>query len=147
MGPDGMSLEFLIADRDPLVRDECQRALVVRGHSVEVAANDRECVQRLQQTPPSVLVLDLDLVADTGEDMQGLIHRQLSAERLVVLLTDGHDPRPWSPHLRSLVAGRLPRPRTLLEVDHLADQLHELIEDDANSDLAAPPLSVSGACP
>lgn len=147
MGPDGMSLEFLIADRDPLVRDECQRALVVRGHSVEVAANDRECVQRLQQTPPLVLVLDLELVADTGQDMLGLVHRQLSADRLVVLLTDRHDPRPWSPHLRSLVAGRLPRPRTLQEVEQLVDRLHDLIEDEANSALAARPLSVSGACP
>jgi len=137
-----MSVHFLIADRDPRVRDECRRYLIARGYSVEVAANDLQCIKQIQQKAPSALVLDADLLWNGGEGVLEWIKSQASPEKIVVLLTDGHTSRSLPEHLRSLVAGRLERPQTLQEMAHFIDQLQGMIDIDHVCGVPSDPLAV-----
>ncbi len=138
-----MSVHFLIADRDPRVREECRRYLCARGYSAEAAANDLQCIELIQQKVPSVLVLDAELLWNGSENVLEWLGSQQSPGRIVVLVTDGHTRTPLPEHLRSLVAGRLERPQTLHEVEQFISQLHELIDDDRIGGMTSDPLAVA----
>lgn len=137
-----MSMHFLIADRDPRVRDECRRFLVARGYSANVAGNDLQCLELIQQQVPSVLLLDVDLLGNGSESILECLKSHSSPEHIVVLLTDGQTTRSLPEHLRSLVAGRLVRPQTLQEMEHFIDQLHATIDVDHVCGMSSDPLAV-----
>jgi DNA-binding NtrC family response regulator len=138
-----MSVHFLIADRDPRVREECRRYLIARGYSAAAAADELQCIEQIQQKTPSVLVLDAGLLGNGGESVLEWLTSWPSPERIVVLVTDGHTTRPLPEHLRSLVAGRMERPQTLHEMERFINQLHELIDDDRVDGMSSDPLAVA----
>ena len=54
-----MTANVLVVDDDPDSRDVVARALAREGYSVKSAANGREALNRIQESKPDVILLDL----------------------------------------------------------------------------------------
>jgi two-component system chemotaxis response regulator CheY len=50
---------ILLVDDDPMMRDAVERLLVQAGHSVVAVADGREALNRLQASPPDIVITDI----------------------------------------------------------------------------------------
>ena len=55
----GMARRVLVVDDDPDILDALSEILEVEGYEVQRARNGREALQRLEQAPPDLVLLDL----------------------------------------------------------------------------------------
>lgn len=124
--------KILIADRNRHVREFLRRELVTEGYQVEAARDGREVLQILNcQTPPDLLILDLELPYVTELKVLELLHEQLPS--LPVLI---HSFLPES-------ESHLPEAATFLEKREDTDLLKEVVAEL----LGKKPLTVSTAAP
>ena len=82
-------MRILVVDDDKAVRDSLQRALVLEGYEVDVAADGTEAVRSLTLAAPDAMVLDLQL-----PDIDGLeVCRRLRTlgDRTPVLMLTARD--------------------------------------------------------
>jgi CheY-like chemotaxis protein len=122
-----MNTRFLIADRDPVVREDCRRCLSKRGHEVDVAANGLQCIDRLRMSCPTVLVLDPDIPWGGGDGVLEWLSREEPLNPLVVVLTNGHSQVHLPDRLLKLVTARLERPRALCELSDFVNRLEDTV--------------------
>jgi DNA-binding NarL/FixJ family response regulator len=116
---------FLIADRDPLVREECRRCLAARGFEVYVAADALQCLEQLREHAPSVLVLDPHIAWGGGDGVLEWLQDEAPLHSLVVYLFDGQSAGSVPDRLRRLVAGQLQRPCGLHDLFQLVNRLED----------------------
>jgi DNA-binding NtrC family response regulator len=120
-----MTVRLLIADRDPVVREDCRRCLAARGYDVEVAADGLQCIQQLRELAPTVLVLDPQILWGGGDGVLEWLRDEAPLTPLTVLVTNGHDCCGIPERLRPLVAGRLERPRGLRDLPPFVNRLED----------------------
>ena len=82
-------MRILVVDDEPSVRDALDRALRMDGYRVELAADGVEALERLADTPPDAVVLDLLMPPPDGLE----VCRRLRAagDRVPVLMLTARD--------------------------------------------------------
>jgi DNA-binding response OmpR family regulator len=121
-----MSLQFLIADHDPLLREECRRCLAARGHDVETAADALQCIEQLRATSPSVLVLDPEILWGGGDGVLEWLQDEEPIVRVTVVLTNGHSSGRIPDRLAHLITQRLERPCGIKELVQFVNRLEDV---------------------
>jgi DNA-binding response OmpR family regulator len=88
-----MSKLVLVVDDDPWIRDLLGLALSDEGYRVALAANGREALERIDECPPALIVLDWMMPAMNGPELaRELTRRGLRAETRLLLLTAAGSP-------------------------------------------------------
>jgi CheY-like chemotaxis protein len=78
-------MKILIAEDQPDVRDTLKMLLETRGHSVNVAANGEEAVNMAVQSPPDVILMDLQMPVMDGITATRLLRTQPETEGVPVI--------------------------------------------------------------
>ena len=86
-----MKQTMLIADGDAGLCDLYRRFAMERGYEVETSSDGLDCVRKLRQATPTVLVLDLDLHWGGGDGILGWLHEEPEFLPSRVLLTAAED--------------------------------------------------------
>ena len=82
-----MKPRLLIADRDAELCEAFRRFLTERGYEVETSTDGLDCLAKLRQVTPAVLVLDLELFWGGGDGVLAWLRAEHSASKIPVLLT------------------------------------------------------------
>ena len=82
-----MKPRLLIADRDAELCEVFRRFLTERGYEVETSTDGLDCLAKLRQVTPAVLVLDLELFWSGGDGVLAWLREERSASKIPVLLT------------------------------------------------------------
>ena len=80
------SARVLIADPDKLLLAAYSRHLTQRGTSVSTARTGLECLEKLMQSVPDVLVLEPELLWGGGDGVLALLNEQPSIRPTIVIL-------------------------------------------------------------
>jgi carbon storage regulator CsrA len=92
IGESLMSVRILIADRDNFLTASYREALCRHGAVVDAASNGLECMERLYDRVPDVLVLDPSLLWGGGDGVLALLQEQPALRpAYVILLTEGRN--------------------------------------------------------
>lgn len=122
-----MTAQILVADHDPLVREQCRRFLAARGYDVAVAADGLQCIHQLQSCSPDLLLLDPGILWGGGPGVLEWLGSEQPVKPLKVILTDelreGRLPR----RLCGKAVQRLPRPTGLGTMLDFVGQLQQLL--------------------
>jgi DNA-binding NtrC family response regulator len=78
---------LLIAEGDAELCEMYQRFLVKHGYKVETARNGLDCLAKLRQAMPAVLVLDRELLWGGGDGVLAWLREQTPPPELRVVLT------------------------------------------------------------
>jgi signal transduction histidine kinase/ActR/RegA family two-component response regulator len=90
---DGVRLQVLVVDDDPLVGRVTGEYLRVAGHSVEVVGSAAEAIKRFNPERVHLVVTDHGMPHMTGRQLAGVI-KKVSPETPVLLLTGGDQLEP-----------------------------------------------------
>jgi DNA-binding response OmpR family regulator len=111
-----MSIRILIADHDRYLLAAYKTQLSLNGFDVATAQNGLECLQRLREFTPDVLVLEPSIPWGGGDGIMSLLHEEsdLPEVRIILVLTSGCSPHvlyniapfPVSDYLAKPVTGR-----------------------------------------
>jgi len=82
-----MKQRLLIADRDAELCEMVRRFLTAWGYEVETSTDGLNCLAKLRQVTPAVLVLDLELLWGGGDGVLAWLREASPAPRIPVLLT------------------------------------------------------------
>jgi CheY-like chemotaxis protein len=83
-----MPHHVLVVDDDFAIRETIAQALLLEGYSVATAANGRQAVDRITESPPKLVLLDLTMPVMSGwELLQWLRNTQPAVP--VVIMTAG----------------------------------------------------------
>lgn len=109
-----MEQRLLIADRDTELCEVFRRLLTERGYEVETSTDGLDCLAKLRQWTPAVLVLDLELPWAGGDGVLALLRAESPAPRIPVLLTaTAAAPAHMAEVNEPPVVGYLPKPLAL----------------------------------
>ena len=86
MGEQAMSVRILIADPDGFVSASYRDCLCQRGATVDTATTGLECLEKLREFAPEVLVLEPDLLWGGGDGVLAVIHEQPELRPAFVML-------------------------------------------------------------
>jgi CheY-like chemotaxis protein len=118
-----MKPRFLIADRDPAIREQARRVLINRGHEAHVAADGLQCLAQLRQMAPTVLVLDPKIPWGGGDGVLAWLHDESPLSHVKVFLVDEDDCGWIGREFANQIAGHLHRPRNTQQLVHFVNQL------------------------
>ena len=109
-----MKQRLLIADRDAELCELFRRFLTERGYEVETSTDGLDCLAKLRQVTPAVLVLDLELLWGGGDGVLAWLREESPAPRIPVLLTaTAADPPDMAEFNEPPVVDYLPKPFAL----------------------------------
>ena len=87
-----MSMRVLIADADEYLLDNYREYLEQRGFEVATATTGLECVERLRDCRPDVLVLEPSIPWGWGDGVLAMMHEDRDIPLIpVIVLTHGYD--------------------------------------------------------
>ena len=132
-----MTAQILIADRDPIIREDCRRYLTAHGYEAAVAADALQCIEQLQSISPAVLVLDPELSCSGGLEVLDWLREQAPLKPVNVVLTNGHSATAVLRKFEPLIAGRLARPTCLSELATFVNELQRYLESSSSNGCSA----------
>jgi len=77
---------ILLAEDDPNSRDMLVRRLAHRGYSAEAVADGEACLARIDQQPPDLLLLDIQMPGMVGLEVLRRVRTRFSHDALPVIL-------------------------------------------------------------
>ena len=83
-----MPIKVLIVDDEKNIRLTTAQTLERSGYAIETAANGKEAIQKLQQQPFDVMVLDIKMPQMDGLEVLQQVHQQYPA--LKILMVSAH---------------------------------------------------------
>jgi CheY-like chemotaxis protein len=131
----GTPLQILVVDDEDMVRRGVRRVLEQAGHEISEAASGREALALFSSAarPPDVVLLDLDMPDQRGED----VLRELLQQRpdAVVLMVSGHSADAHEAELIALGArGFVRKPWQRDELLRIIDKVLEPPRPDGDDD-------------
>jgi DNA-binding response OmpR family regulator len=110
-----MKQTLLIAEGDAELCDVYQRFFTERGYAVETASDGLDCLAKLRQALPAVLVLDWELRWGGGDGVLAWLREERAASGVPVVLTAtaGYSPEVVGA-LQPPVVQLLPKPFALM---------------------------------
>jgi DNA-binding NtrC family response regulator len=105
---------LLIADGDAELCDLYRQFLTKHGYEVETSSNGLDCLRKLREVMPAVLVLDLQLRWGGGDGILAWLREENPAPRIPVILTAmaGY-PQAFASVIEPPVVAYLPKPFAL----------------------------------
>ena len=82
-------MKILVVDDERAVRDSLRRALELEGYEIDLAADGREALARLDETQPDILILDVLMPGVDGLEVCRRLRR--AGNRLPVLMLTARD--------------------------------------------------------
>jgi CheY-like chemotaxis protein len=79
----------LVAEKDGPLREVFQMALTARGHETLVAADARECLEKLLAREPDVLMLDRELPAAGDSRLVDQLRNEAALRQVPIVLLAG----------------------------------------------------------
>ena len=117
-----MFAHLLIADSDAFVLERGFRYFTDRGYQVETASDALQCLRRLRELPPDVLVLQRELLWGGGDGVLAWLREDSPRwPRTVVLTTDDRAEEP----LHSPIKAFLPRPFSMQALSESIRRAHD----------------------
>ena len=117
-----MSLNILVVDDEPMIREFLSDLLTLRGHNPRTADSSSTALRELQKLPCDLVITDVFMPSTNGLDMAASIRELYPEIRIVVM--SGHsqgrvatDPR-WS-----AVDGFISKPFSNQELSQLIQQV------------------------
>jgi len=104
---------LLIADGDAALCDVYRRFFTERGYEMETASNGLDCLAKLRQVTPAVLVLDLELLWGGGDGVLAWLREESPAPIPVLLTASAADPPAMAACNEPPVVDYLPKPFAL----------------------------------
>jgi len=83
---------LLVAEGDPELRAIYSRFLAERSYNVQTAADGLECIEKLRQLMPAVILLDEDLRWGGGDGVLAWLREQNTTVSVVLTATAGCSP-------------------------------------------------------
>ncbi len=109
-----MKQTLLIADRDAELREAFRRFLTSRGYEVKTSTDGLDCLAKLRQVTPAVLVLDLDLLWGGGQGVLAWLREESATHGIPVILTaTAGCPQDFAEFIEPPVVDYLPKPFAL----------------------------------
>ena len=90
-----MSHHILVVDDDESIRNLVAEILDLEGWQVITATNGREALDRIGESPPRVVLLDMRMPVLSGWDVARELHTR-GMELPVVVMTAAQDARQWA---------------------------------------------------
>lgn len=87
-----MSDTILFADTDGELCELYQRFFLQRGYEVETARDGLECLTKLQQRKPAVLILELELPWGGADGVLGCMEEETSLSSIPVIIIGTNSP-------------------------------------------------------
>jgi putative two-component system response regulator len=129
-----MSAKILVVDDEPSIVDVLTRFLSREGYSVITAANGREALERVRQSPPDLILLDVTMPELDGFIVCQLLKEDKRTALIPITMLTGLDDREHrtrgieagaddfltKPFEQSILRARI---RSQLRLKHLTDQL------------------------
>src|SRR5690242_9829076 len=113
----------LVVDDDPCQRERISESLRNRGYEVVTAGDGSEALERAAATPPSVIILDLEMPVMDGRAFLGAAHADVTLrDTPVIAITSGSE--------QSQATLTLFRP---LRMDSLLALVEWMADDDARA--------------
>ncbi len=116
---------FVIAVHHPALREEMRRRLALHGFDVAVAANGLQCIERLQEGLPTVLVLDPHIQWGGGDGVLDWLRLAEPFSKIAVVLVNDGNGDEISSRLRPLIRGYRHFPCGLQEMSDFIDSLEQ----------------------
>ena len=91
--------KILIADDEPHVLRVLKMSLEKEGYEVEVCANGREALARLEQEQPDILITDIQMPQMTGEELCLHINEHMPNRKFLIFVLTSRteiEHREWS---------------------------------------------------
>lgn len=86
--PADLALDIIALDDDPDFREYIESALVSLGHTARVAATGDECVARCEERLPDVVLLDIKMGEESGEEILARLRTRWA--KLCVIVVTGY---------------------------------------------------------
>jgi DNA-binding NtrC family response regulator len=132
---------LLIADGDAELCDLYEMSLWEYGYEVETASDGLDCLRKLRQTMPAVLVLDLEIHWGGGDGVLAYLREESFAPETPVILTSTSlYPYDFTDDLERPVVAYLPKP---FAVTALLTIVRSIIKVDKTFE----PSELNGLCP
>jgi CheY-like chemotaxis protein len=80
---------ILVVDDDHMIRDLLHATLSFGGHRISEAEDGEAALAALTQTPPDVIVLDLDLPGESGAEILARLRERGARAPVIVLTASG----------------------------------------------------------
>jgi CheY-like chemotaxis protein len=96
---------ILIADDEPHVLRVLKMSLEREGYAVEVCANGREALDRIQREPPDVLITDIQMPLMDGEELCRRIEQSMPERSFLIFVLTSRteiEHREWSRNITNL---------------------------------------------
>lgn len=124
----------LLAESNRDLRETCCQYLACQGFQVETAESGLDCVTKLRQFVPDLLILDLELPWGGGDGVLGMMREHARLASVPVLLTSAAaSPQQLggfvSPPVVKALAKPFPLAAFLEHAAHVASVLGELLSD------------------
>ena len=97
--------KVLIADDEPHVLRVLKMSLEKEGYEVEVCANGREALEKIQRDPPDVLVTDIQMPLMDGEALCRNIQQTMPQRKFLIFVLTSRteiEHREWSREIDNL---------------------------------------------
>lgn len=97
--------KVLIADDEPHVLRVLKMSLEKEGYAVEVCANGREALEKIQRDPPDVLVTDIQMPLMDGEALCRNIQQTMPQRKFLIFVLTSRteiEHREWSREIDNL---------------------------------------------
>ena len=111
---------ILVVDDDPSILAVISQLLEDEGYAVETATNGAEALQRVEQTHPALVLLDMNMPILNGWDFARQVHER-GLEAPIVVMTAGERAHRAAAEINAL--GYLAKP---FEIDQLLDTVEHL---------------------
>jgi CheY-like chemotaxis protein len=134
-----MTAQILIADRDPLVWEQCSRFLAAHGYDVAVAADGLQCVEQLRSGCLDLLVLDPELLWGGGPGVLDWLTCEEPVKPVKVVITDGHRLGRLLKRFNGRIAAQLKRPTGLASMMDYVCELQRMLESNGTAIHGATP--------
>ncbi len=116
-----MSQHILVVDDDPMIRETVAEILDFEGYSIETAANGREALQAMEQSPPSLVLLDMRMPILDGWGFARKV-KERGLQVSIVVMTAARNAGRWAAEIDA--DGYLAKPFDLADLLATIDRLY-----------------------